>query len=292
MSIDNRRDKSIDNFIDDGVKSKLGLPKFSNNLISSILSIVIGFGACSGSSIKNAYGQGIPGMPINYWGCGECSPSTGAFRDGLPFSDGKLVELMMDCDNDGVKEQNVNRSQVFPVDLTKTLHNGSYNIDVYPETATVCGYNDTMQSRNKGDARIDGLIAYPRDLAFTIPGSSIPQRLDTFTDNLRMQYDNALGITTADWTPGNPEATGYDVIRGDVANLQASGGLAGATVTQIGICNTASTTISGIPELDENPAVGSSYFYMVRPRNLSGLGNYGGDSSGIPRLNPIVGDCL
>ncbi len=227
--------------------------------------------------------DGPPGLPINYWdspsGCLTCSPSTGVFRDGLHFLDGRLVELMMDCNGDGSKDSNVNKSS-----FQTTLMNGAYDILVEEETSSTCGYNISNPSRNNGDARIDGLLAYPRDLALTSPGASLQQRLDAYTNNLRMT-DNS----TLDWMPGNPEATVYDVVRGTIADLRAAGGLGGVTVTPIE-CSTAITSVSGTTLMLEDPAAGTAFFYVVRPRNAGEVGNYGRATSGT-RSNPAVGDC-
>lgn len=247
--------------------------------------LVVGL-AISYTGIKN-YAQ-VPGLPINYWdspsGCTTCDPSRGAFRDGLHFLDNSLIEFMMDCDGNGSRESNVNRSS-----FQRTLMSGAYDILVYAETATECGYNALSSTRNKGDARIDGLVAYPKGLVLVNSGTSIQQRLDTYTSNLRL-----LASIVLDWMPGNPEANvpggGYDVVRGSIDNLKASNGLGGATVIPI-VCNTPSTGISSTREIIEDPAIGTSFFYVVRPRSPTETGNYGRTSAGIARNNPAVGDC-
>lgn len=238
--------------------------------------------------------QGIPGLPINYWDsptmCATCNPSRGVFRDGLHFLDNRLVEFMMDCDNNSSRESNVNRGQ-----FQNTLLNGAYDLVVYAETPIECGYDTLDASRNKGDARVDGLFAYPRNLALTSPGASLQQRLDTYVlYSLRTTHDRITSISTLSWTNDVPEApmpgSRYDVIRGDIANLRSVGGLGVATITQVA-CNLTSTSVSGGPELIENPGLGNSFFYVVRPENSSESGNYGGNSNGVARANPVSGDC-
>jgi hypothetical protein len=268
---------------------------------------IIGYGA---AKADKAYAQcSPPSLPINYWdsptGCGTCAPGiSGAYRDGLLFIDGAAVDLMLDADNDlstpadpffRGRETNVN-SSAFPV----TLGGGAYNIDVYEETSTVPGFDTSCEppypdfSRQAGDARIGGNIAFPRDLAFLVPGSSIQQRLDTYPLRLNVLADTI----TIDWSTGpvtNPEAGYWDVIRID-GDLRSVGGVGGATAIPVA-CNTLATSVSGTPELLANPAPNSVFYYSIRPRDLGGItpGNYGlqdttlGLAGGTTRPDPLGG---
>ncbi|MBI4020063.1 MAG: hypothetical protein HY367_01915 [Candidatus Aenigmarchaeota archaeon] len=263
--------------VDESGYSSKGLRRLFNGVL---MGAAIGIAAYSADKINRVYAQQPPGLPIGYWdspsGCPTCNPSRGVFRDGLLFVDGEAVELLMDCDGDVTRETNVNTS-----DFNSTLMGGAYDILVAEETSPRCGYSRTNASRQAGTARIGGLLAYPRNLLLTSPGASIQQRLDTYTDLLEFT-DNSTLV----WSPGTPEAAGYDVIRGGIPGLRSPGFNSMAVIQEA--CNIPSTTITG---LTTNPSPDEIFFFLVRPRTASSLGSYGADSNGTDRGLPLAGDC-
>ncbi|HKY31273.1 MAG TPA: M1 family aminopeptidase [Candidatus Polarisedimenticolia bacterium] len=75
---------------------------------------------------------------------------------------------------------------------------------------------------------------------------------------------------------GSGQAVTYEVIRGTLSALRASGGIAGAACLASGL--------TGLEMTDtEEPAGGDGYHYLVRARNACGAGPLGADSSGVPR---------
>jgi len=86
---------------------------------------------------------------------------------------------------------------------------------------------------------------------------------------------------TLAWTSQAAHAgngTVYDVVRGGTANLPTGG--AGET------CLAASVAATQVVDTAE-PDPGASFYYLVRARNVCGVGTYGTTSGGAPRT-PMV----
>ena len=83
----------------------------------------------------------------------------------------------------------------------------------------------------------------------------------------------------------------YDVIRGDVANLQHSGGNVDLG-TVVCLENDSGDTNTVGFEDTANPAPGQAFFYLFRGSMgvLAGAGSYDEGSGGFERV-PSAGDC-
>ena len=83
------------------------------------------------------------------------------------------------------------------------------------------------------------------------------------------------------WASVAPEAgsgTLYDVIKGDLDDLRATGDIASASCV-----GSASTAASLSDPLDPDPDTG--VYYLIQSRNACGLSGFGADSNGIARLH-------
>ncbi|MBI4176630.1 MAG: hypothetical protein HY518_05470 [Candidatus Aenigmarchaeota archaeon] len=240
---------------------------------------------------REAYAQ-VPPDPndlIEYWdaptGCDTCDPNRGAFINGLHFDGGASVELMMDCDGNGTKENNVNVSG-FPAvvcDPDQPPMCGAYDVVGMRKTPTTCGWDPNIPYLISADVRIGGLMAYPRNLPFNVPGDFNQQRLDAYGLVLDMPNDNTLTWNT------QPEFSAFDIIRWDAAVPNRRLNTSNATPIA---CNYSGTSISGTNELNEIPLPGEVFYFVIRPRNtakIPSVGNY--NDGNAARGLPISGDC-
>jgi hypothetical protein len=107
--------------------------------------------------------------------------------------------------------------------------------------------------------------------AFAAPGEVVALSVD--------RRDGATSALT--WTSLAAAAgtgTRYDLARGDIAVLTASGGSWGSVSFDCGVTGASSADASA-------PATGSGFYYLVRGRNACGVGSWGADSGGSPRAS-------
>jgi hypothetical protein len=71
-------------------------------------------------------------------------------------------------------------------------------------------------------------------------------------------------------------ATGYDIVRGAVQTLRATGGSFSASTTNCLSNDLGATTVNDL----QSPAVGQGFWYLLRAENCGGGGTY---DSGSPR---------
>jgi hypothetical protein len=87
--------------------------------------------------------------------------------------------------------------------------------------------------------------------------------------------------------------TGYDLVRGNLATLRASGGdFTSATTACLG--NNLPAT--SLPDPSGPPPVGGGFFYVLRPVNCGGPGTYDSGApsqvgSRDPEINASAGAC-
>ena len=87
--------------------------------------------------------------------------------------------------------------------------------------------------------------------------------------------------TTLTWTSSSHAAgtgTVYDVIKGDLGALRASGVIAAA------FCLGSTGTPNSRSDL-QDPAVDAGFYYLTQARNTCGMGGFGATSGGAPRLH-------
>lgn len=86
--------------------------------------------------------------------------------------------------------------------------------------------------------------------------------------------------TTISWTPLTREAgagTIYDVVKGHLADLRASGTISAAFCLGGSTATSASDPASPLP--------GAGFYYLISARNVCGNGGFGTDTSGNPRVH-------
>jgi hypothetical protein len=86
--------------------------------------------------------------------------------------------------------------------------------------------------------------------------------------DLTLQELREAMFTSFAWS-AVPIATGYDTVRGDLADLRVHGGFVGSTMTCLG-------NDYGFPESADDvvPALGHGFWYLVRPIDCGGPGSY------------------
>ena len=98
---------------------------------------------------------------------------------------------------------------------------------------------------------------------------------------------SALAVTRAGGTDVSWAAQGagfrYDVLSGDLAALQTSGGVA------LGVCLGNDQAGAQWTDPRPDPGAGQGLYYLVRAQNACGAASYGTATSGTPRT-PTV-DC-
>jgi hypothetical protein len=109
---------------------------------------------------------------------------------------------------------------------------------------------------------------------------------DGFTDNAPLPGNSAAltgtrvgGAARLAW-PGFARATGYDVVRGSLSTLRATGSFAGATLACLAD-DAPATTLDDEPL----PAAADGFWYLVRGINCGGPGSYD-DSAGAGQAGP------
>jgi len=124
------------------------------------------------------------------------------------------------------------------------------------------------QSNSDADDRGDACDCAPSDsgafdFPFEISGLSL---------------EDATTLTWNSDAPNSGSGTTYDVLRGDASNL--SSGFDGGTCF-------ASDLSDVTVEDTTDPAVGSSYYYLIRSNNVCGPGSYGTDSFDVERQSGV-----
>jgi hypothetical protein len=94
-----------------------------------------------------------------------------------------------------------------------------------------------------------------------------------------VQLDKQPGTTGVDW-PALAEATGYDVVRGDLTTLLAGGG-SYADATDVCVADDVAANHTDDP-LDPGPD--SGFWYLIRAGNCIGVGSY--DGPGASQVAP------
>jgi len=145
--------------------------------------------------------------------------------------------------------------------VTQTLGTAS------PTVTVDTGDNSALLPGNlDGDARGDECDCAPEDpRAFAVPGEVTELRLGQ--DKLTLGWKSAAPISGVD--------TVHDVVRGTLEELPVGGGPAEICLAPGILDATASDPAS--------PAAEGGFWYLVRGRNLCGMGTYGFETSGIER---------
>jgi hypothetical protein len=94
----------------------------------------------------------------------------------------------------------------------------------------------------------------------------------------RLEVTDAATILWDSLSHEAGDGTVYDLARGTLLDLHASGAIGGAA------CLPAGTTATTFSET-LSPAPGDGFYYVVRGRNACGAGGWGADSAGTPRAH-------
>jgi hypothetical protein len=113
-----------------------------------------------------------------------------------------------------------------------------------------------------------------RSIAYLLISDNAPPPVDL----ARIEGVGGAGPTFT-W-PAVADATGYDVLRGTLSELQASGGDFSLATE---VCLEDDTTDTFIEDTDPAPQ-SDGFWYMIRPINCGGGGTY--DSGGSAQLSP------
>jgi len=131
------------------------------------------------------------------------------------------------------------------------------------------GIGDACDSDRDGDGVPDSVDCAPSDPSAAVP----PVEVTGFV--LRQ-----TGATLLNW---DAQGTGfrYDVVSGTLSGL-------GATPQVPPDCFRNNLKDANVPDSRPDPPAGEGIYYLVRAQNRCGLGDYGSDASGRPRL---IGGC-
>ena len=204
---------------------------------------------------------------------------------GLSVADDRPVKAMMDCDDDEIKETDVNTG----FDVTSS--GGKWYIEIQEETANRCGYSTSNPNRQSIDIEIrdseGNLVAYLTDVPVTDPGKS---------EELILENTIFTNKSTYDWYPGMAETNisdsggGYNIYEGDLDELRANGGLSFIPVTSLA-CGIQDTFLSGL----RDPLPGEKLFFYITPISPTEIGERGcvldHNDGKIPRPAPLSGEC-
>jgi hypothetical protein len=149
---------------------------------------------------------------------------------------------------------------------------------VVSDDATSDGVTSLML-REDPDTAFDVRFYNSREAA--VPGSSKPHLLVTCEQgevlNLEASSSTPVRFT---WTAAGNSV--YDVARGELFDLQADGGVAGAT------CVADDLPDPQFVDMDEDPAPETGRYYLARSSGGCGLGSYGQSTGGNERT-PLAG---
>jgi len=136
-----------------------------------------------------------------------------------------------------------------------------------PSTATV-NITDLAPIDSDGDGVLDVDDCAPADSgAFAIPVEV--SGLTLAADGVTVSWDSEASVAGS--------ATLYEIIRGSVAGLPV-GSQTSEVCAASGLQNTTWIDLSPLP-------IGEVYWYLVRARNVCGMGTYGSTSGGVPQVS-------
>jgi hypothetical protein len=155
----------------------------------------------------------------------------------------------------------------FSCDTNGTCGTIDYGVNVHPATGEFSG---EAWGENVGWIRF-GWDSSPYDMKTSwrrlVPSGSPV-----------LSLTHASSVTTLDWTT-LPEASGSDVVQGDLVILHLGGGLAAATTHCLANDFAGSSVTHGTA-----PSPGGGYWFLVRGTNCGGGGTY--DSGGGGQVGP------
>jgi hypothetical protein len=164
---------------------------------------------------------------------------------------------------------------VITVDMTRISGSSAtaYWYDPSADAATLIGTYATIGTRtfaSPGTAR--ALVLDDASKGYPVPASADAVFAQVPMAVAGVSGGKVAGAVRISWVSQNPPvglATSYDVVSGQLSDLRATHGYAGATCLANNVANTPYDDTRG------NPATGDAFYYLVRASGSTGSGSYG-----------------